>query len=379
MPRSLPRSRTCSLVAVSACAASAFAVWAALARAEPAGLHGDLTVQRDATATMCPDAAALSTRVTTLVGSPLVVAAEPETRPGPEARGRRGDVSLEVALSCSAAGCQARIVTTGASRGMRVLDDPDPTCAGLADALTITLAMLLDWVPPPSASAPALVVPAPAASSIASAVPAASAITSAVPAVSSITSAAPAPPAPALERASATSRPGLGVAAGGGLASGMLPSVAGLWSGELELLRSSSSASVPWVSLGVSGAPSQSLAFQGGTVTTRYLAGSLVGCLPAWSRTGVVAVGACASFWLARFAAEGSGYPKNDATTRIWGIGGLGLDARGPLFGPLGWSTRALLTVRDRDQTVSVGSLGTAAELSRVGIQARLALTMSIW
>jgi hypothetical protein len=325
-----------------------------------------LTVQRDATATMCPDAAGLSTRVTTLVGSPLIVAAGAGTGGATEAG--RGEVSLVVSLACSPSGCQARIVTAGASRGRRLLDDPDPTCAGLADALTITLAMLLDWVPPVPAAPPAsgsgaaLIVPPPAAASSSAAAPA--------PASSSSF-------ASASERRAMSAPPGIGVVAGGGVVTGIAPSVAGLWSGELELRRASSSSALPWASLGISGAPAESIAFRGGTVTTRYLAGSLVGCWPL--RTGVVAIGACGSLSLARFAAEGSGYPKNDTTSRLWGIAGLGLDARGPLFGPLGWSTRVLLTVRDREQTVSVGSLGTAAELSRVGMQARLALTMSIW
>jgi hypothetical protein len=335
LPRRLPLLLACSLALLGPVVARA------------SGLRGELAVERDAAALVCPDAAGLSARVTALVGRPLIVPTG------------RGDLSMDVQISCSPAGCRARISTRGASRGLRDLDDPDPSCAGLADALALTIAMLLDWTPGPALSASA----------------SASASASSPPAVSSPPVAASVFPSgvPASSGAPPPVSRLVGVAAGGGVATGVLPAAAGLWSAEIEAQGAS------WwrVSLGLSGAPAQSLAYQGGSVTMRYLAGSVVGCLPV--RAGGVEVGACGALLLARFEAEGSDFPQNDSTRRLWWLPGLGVDARGPLVGPLGWSLRALLAVRDRDQTVSVGSLGTAAHLARVGLQTRAALTLSIW
>jgi hypothetical protein len=299
--------------------------------------------------------------VAALVGRPLIVASG-------------ADLRLDVRVSCSPAGCQARIRTQGASRGLRELEDPDPTCAGLADALAITLAVLLDWTPPAASASSSQPF---SASSPASSAPSAPSASSA----SSAPSASPAPVPAAAASWSAVSAPrttgeglgprSLGVAAGGGLVTGVLPSMAGLWSAEIE---------ARWairMSVGLNGAPAQSLGFQGGTVTTRYLAGSLVGCLPV--PVGPVELGACGALQLARFQAEGSGFPHNDSTRRLWWLPGLGVDARGPVVGRLGWSVRALFSVRDREQTVSVGSLGTAAHLPRAGIQTRATLTLSFW
>lgn len=357
--------------------------WAAVVRADEASpaLHGDLTVRRDASASACPGESELAERVAKLVGSQLIVP------PG------QGELSLEVAMSCAETGCEARIEThgrsqptrgpsaTGGTTGTRVLADVDPTCAGLADALTITLAILLDWQPPAAAAPPALVVPASSAS--------------AAPPPVSDTPPAPAPTEP--------TRPvTLGLVAGGGAATAVATSLAGVWNAGLWVRRAgredavgsssragsrSHSPGGPWASIEATGSVAERLAFAGGTVTTHTLAASVVACLPVplpLPRASVV-LGACGSIALARFRAEGSGFPKNDAATRLWGVGGLGLDARGPLPGfatgrvGLGWSARAMATARDRSQTVSVGSLGTAAELPRVGVEARLALTMSIW
>jgi hypothetical protein len=349
-PRRLPLCLACSLAVLGPAVVLA------------AGLRGELSVERSPEAHLCPDAAGLAARVEAVVGRPMIVGAG------------RGDLSMEVQMSCSPAGCQARIRTRGVSQGIRDLSDPDPACEGLADALAITLAMLLDWspAPPASSSAPLSSAVAPSSSLLSAS---SSSLLSAPVSASAEPPPGPPPTAPAAQSAVASSLAprSLGVAVGGGLATGVLPAVAPLGSLEVEAQWS------PWLrlSLGLEGVVPQSVAFQGGTVAMRYLAEGLVGCVPA--RVGVVEIGGCAALGLGQFQAIGSGFARNDSVLRLWWLGGLGAEVRGPLYGALGWSVRGLVEAQTAGQKVTVGALGTAAQLDRVGLRGRLALTWSIW
>jgi hypothetical protein len=119
-----------------------------------------LTVQRTQRSTDCPDADTLAARVNEHMGR---VALDTSVR----ADRTRG---YDVQILAEDGGYVAILRRAGRADRARTLSDPGPGCAGLADALSVTLAILLDQAaaPPPPAPAVerrALSAPAPAAPS----------------------------------------------------------------------------------------------------------------------------------------------------------------------------------------------------------------------
>ena len=132
-----------------------------LACADPAhadgGLLPTLTVHRTDDTLDCPDADTLATRVARHMGHPAL---EPGiARPVDPERSMPG---LDVQIYRSEEGFTA-VVQTGIST--RQLSDKGPSCAGLTEALSITLAILLDELPPLPPAPPAPPPPAPPAPS----------------------------------------------------------------------------------------------------------------------------------------------------------------------------------------------------------------------
>src|SRR3982751_52777 len=119
----------CAAASVGVFGTGAPAAWASRGTAE-------LSVARGPGAEDCPDTAALRARVEQITGTRLgrVTATEP---------------ALAVAVSFSREGdrYRAAIRTQGPKEGERVLEDEGPTCAALAEAVGVTLALLLDRVP----------------------------------------------------------------------------------------------------------------------------------------------------------------------------------------------------------------------------------------
>lgn len=124
----------------------AFATCTSVASAEPP--RGSLVVTRDDGARDCPDGAGLAERVRLMSGTSMVDAAPTEAR----------DTWIQVELTRAFGGYRALISVQGRRQGKRTIDDVGPGCSSLADAVAITLVMLLDPEleppPPPPPRAP---------------------------------------------------------------------------------------------------------------------------------------------------------------------------------------------------------------------------------
>lgn len=118
------------------------------ARAEPA--RASLTVTRDDGSRECPDSPALAARVETVTGKSLFDASSAEPR----------DTWVQVEFVRSIGGFHAVISARGTRQGKRTLDDVGPECASLADAVAITLAILLDPATASESDAPRVVTTA---------------------------------------------------------------------------------------------------------------------------------------------------------------------------------------------------------------------------
>jgi hypothetical protein len=303
------------------------------ASAEARETTGRLFVARAEQALECPDAEALRARVEGLMGRAALSSNGPP------------EVNLEVQISRRSHGYRAVVRVSGTSSGIRELEDEGPGCDSLADALTVTLAVLLDW------QGGSTLTPKPLPTSPPAALPP-----------------GPAPPAPAPEPWS----PSLGLALGGGLAPRVLPHLSSFVALELELeLRRS-------VRLAAGGfwLPEQSQRLQEGTITTGYAGGLALGCMPL--RAGPVELGPCGGLALGRFWTRGEGYDQNSQVRRLWIAPGLGLDSRGPLGKRLSWTLRALGHVPLRAQTISVADVGTV-EVPRAGVFVKIGLVVSIF
>jgi hypothetical protein len=130
-------------------AASAMPLAAAAAQAPKAAL----VVTRGEGAQDCPDSTIVAERVRGVAGANVIGA---ELGLGPF------ETWVQVAISRNFGGYSAQISTSGVRHGSRVLEDLGPTCASLADAIAVTLAIFLDpyanALPPktaPPATAPA--------------------------------------------------------------------------------------------------------------------------------------------------------------------------------------------------------------------------------
>ncbi len=106
-------------------------------RAEAEQPRASLVVTRAPGAEDCPDTAAVSARIRPLMRSEIVGATS-DVQP---------DTWIQVELVRELAGYRAVISARGKRQGTRTIDDVSESCASIADALAITLVMLLDPEP----------------------------------------------------------------------------------------------------------------------------------------------------------------------------------------------------------------------------------------
>jgi len=118
-------------------------------------IHASLTVTRDDGARDCPDFSMLAERVETVAGKSLFGTNADEPR----------DTWVQVEFVRAIGGYHAIISARGNRQGTRSLDDVGPDCTSLADAVAITLAILLDPPAAPKSEPPPLVVANPGVSS----------------------------------------------------------------------------------------------------------------------------------------------------------------------------------------------------------------------
>jgi hypothetical protein len=94
-----------------------------------------LVVTRGEGAQDCPDSATLAERVRTVAGASVI---------GAELDPAAIETWVQVAITRNFGGYSAQINTSGLRHGSRALEDLGPSCASLADAIAVTLAIFLD-------------------------------------------------------------------------------------------------------------------------------------------------------------------------------------------------------------------------------------------
>jgi hypothetical protein len=275
-----------------------------------------LTVQRTQRSTDCPDADTLAARVNEHMGR---VALDTSVR----ADRTRG---YDVQILAEDGGYVAILRRAGRADRARTLSDPGPGCAGLADALSVTLAILLDQAaaPPPPA-----------------------------PAVERRALSAPAPAAPS--RSAALRSESVAFTGGVALSAGLLERVVPAFVADV------SARPVPRVSLGLGLVLplTQRFDFAPGAVDVSLTLGLARACYvaPFGPALRSYAFAACPEVGFGALRGAGVGYPVSRAETRTWWLLGAGFELQGPLAGPVGWSARLDLLAPTTDERFGVDGL----------------------
>jgi hypothetical protein len=272
----------------------------------------ELSVTRGPGAEDCPDTTALQARVEQITGTRLeqLAASEPP-------------LALLVRFSREGDSYRAAIRTQGPKEGERSLEDEGPTCLALADAVGVTLALLLDRVPRRDLPAPA-------------------------------------PPQAPATIPGRTSVGWIGVSGGPvfgetpGTTLGIGPTLG------VELERWS-------IALGGTETLSRSVRFASGTVRVGLTSGNLQLCRMFDLRGEALRAGACARAAAGQYRGEGDGYPVTTSVRLPWIAAGGGLRVGGRWANRLLWGVSGLLVIPIRRQTFSVENAGVAYESAAVG------------
>lgn len=292
--------------------------------AELAG--GTLTVVRDTETADCPDESALAS-ATLALGTP----------PADRAEG----VTVNVVFQKDAFGYGALVTTTGNEGGLREVRKPGPTCAALAEAVSVVLAVVFDLAPREEGAVPEAPRPAPPVV-VAPAAP---------PRVDTPPPARPRPPS----RSARGPELGFGVGAHGAVSYGLLgAAAAGAVSGALRPSLGR------WeLGVGVLGAPNRAATYIERTVYVSMVAGRLTGCgwlFPSRSRPDV---GLCAGLLLGRLRARGDGFDEDaPPVSNAWLAFEGGAAARFPVTPNFALRLGISLLVPSRRQTFTVTRAG---------------------
>lgn len=346
-----PMSRHCEVLSAILLAAGP----AAAARVAGA----DLNVERSEGARDCPDEVALGRAVEQSVEHPL-----------------SGALAVHVALDRSGNSYTARIRVTGTRSGVRNLRVAGPDCSGLADALAVTLALLLD----PDAKL-------------------AAAEGTDQPPVDTRESSDADEPRSADDRRTRAQRPAAtpsddptlrsdpswagepepGIITQGDLALGpavvlgLLPEAAGGLQAAARLTIAL------WaIELGGTWLATQALPFQQGRSSNQagFLQAGACALAPfgdGWS------AGGCAQAAIARLHVQGHDFDTNRTAIESLWLAGAGVRLLGPLAGPLGWELRTDVLIPLGERSFSVDNLGLVWGTASVTGGASLGLTASLW
>jgi hypothetical protein len=310
--------------AALACAAT---LALAPAAAQPAARElPPLVVQRAPAASDCPDAAALALRVEKLAGKPAFVA---KADAG-------GAPAFEVQILKSEEGYTAIVLAAGKSRQIA---DAGPTCASLADALALTLAILVDADEPPPAAPPAP-PPPPPPPPVATFVP------------------RPLPPPP--ERAAPRLLVGPSVGLSEGLSGSLVP--------VLALSAEARAAGPLSFRAGFTWMPSRDFALAPGHVEVQLLYGEVAACAGTWRFLGATHLGLCAQLNAGGLRGKGVGYRTTTEVVRPWTSFGLTGLVDVPVVGPLYWSSRLSAFVVAPLEAFDIRGIGVAFDPSPVGV-----------
>lgn len=308
---------------------------------------GALVVQRTPDAYDCPDAAALAVMIGKL------------TNKGPEPADAATVATDRFDVEFSRATHRYRVVvrTRGARTGVRTLDDAGATCASLAEATALTIAVIVDpegvKLPEPvEAAAPPFTEPAAVSPPPADASP-------------------PATAAPAGSD-STSSRWSLAIETRGGAALGVVREMAPVALVDVAV-RPSRLFSFDAGALFI---PTQSLALERGTIDVWLLAATANACV--WPYAERVRVGGCLGVAAGSIRGEGRGFPVSSAASRAWLAATGAAKATGPIVGPLGWSAQAGLVVPSHRESFGIEGAGVAYQSPSVAGILAVGLTLTI-
>lgn len=279
-------------------AALALVCWV---RAAAAALSADVRVERAPEASDCPDAPQLADAVNRSLGRAAAHAAS----------GKPADVSLRVRFIVDGRGYLAFVEASGRREGTRRLDDAGATCAGVAEAVALTTALLLDDDAARQEASPTKNATRPAAAE---------------------------PPPRARQESRSKRGTSLGVEAGALLGTLLAdPLGAGVYAeGRAALGRT--------FTVGGGGLWLPDRVFRGvepGQVVFRLFAGTLAACWTPLRLGADIELGVCARPALGALLIESSGYRQTNRNTgRFWAAAGASADVSGPLLGGVRWTGR---------------------------------------
>ncbi|MGK4003655.1 hypothetical protein WMF31_13575 [Sorangium sp. So ce1036] len=275
-----------------------------------------LVVHRGPEASDCPDAPSLAVAVERMMQRPAL---DPVSAPVSD-----GGVPPELEVRIHRDGPRYTAVLQAGGRARRLSSEQAPTCDELADALALTIAILLDSepAPMPELAPPPPLAPPPLAPPPAPVVPVQRAT-----------------PAPAPSRVEPP-RWDLAAELGAAQTVGMLDAFRAAVLADVSLRRGVWSAG-----LGAVWLPQRDITFPPGVATTQLAAATVRGCVTVAGRRDGPRLSTCAASLLGAVHGAGEGFPVNREAAVPWfAVGGAAL-AEGPLHGPLGWSARATLLV----------------------------------
>lgn len=311
-----------------------------------AAASGALLVRRAPEAADCPDATSLSAMILHLT---------PKAPEAADVAPPDGD-RFEVEFSRRSAGYRVVVRTIGAHAGVRTLDDPGATCSSLAEAIALTIAVIIDPEGVKLAEPPSQTVEPPAVSPVAP-VPRAP--------VDTESRSAPAP-SPRSEHWS------LAVAAGGGGAFGIVREAAPVAFLALELRP----VRLVSVVLGGTFVPTQSLSLERGSIDVWLVAGAASACF--WPYAETLRIGGCIGLSAGSVRGDGRGYPAESGATRPWLAATGAAAVNGNVIGLLGWNAKAELVVPTHRESFGIDGAGVAYQASTLGGIVTVGLSMKI-
>jgi hypothetical protein len=360
-------------------ASSTLALVALISSPHPARAEAplpDVLVHRTDDTADCPDSAALAARVDRHMKRPALRPRTDAATPG------KDRPSLDVQIYRSEAGYTA-VVQTGEKT--RQISDKGATCRGLADALAITLAILLDTEVPPPAPEPTPTPEAPTPAPIAPIAPA-------TPLVETAEAPAPTPEEPApIEPFSLPPRTFRVVAgAGATAATGLLTRLALGGTGHVGL----GIGRVFSVEAGFLVLPTQTVPYAGKvkgaaasatpTIDLQLTSALFRLCATARLVTEDTRAGLCAGALIGSIRGEGHGFVTNQSATDPWVAGNLGAILEQQLFWRLSLVTRASVYIPIVRRSFTVDNVDSASDPqafspASVGAGLDAELRLSIW